>query len=100
MLSSTYRPVEHEFYELIDELRNKGDEIKVFFFTDQLELKSLMGRIDLIVRDRQGERLKLSSGEPMRLDRIVSLNGIPGPLYEYYESFGHACIECKPEPEL
>lgn len=93
-LSTTYNPVDPDFYGIIDNLKLKDQKLKVFFFEDDLELNSYEGRIDEVAKADQLEYLKLKNGEQVRLDRIITLNGRPGPLFDYYESFGNACLDC------
>lgn len=93
-LSSSYNPVDPDFYGIIEDLKQWNKEIKIFFFEDDLELNSYTGRIDSVACDQQVEHLRLSTGDSIRLDRIITLNGRPGPLFDYYESFGNACLDC------
>jgi hypothetical protein len=94
-LSSTFMPVDPDFYEVIDELKSKDIAIKLFFFTDNTELDSISGVIDSVIRKDKSEFLTLHNGGQVRLDRIITIHGKPGPLYDYYESFGNACLDCK-----
>lgn len=93
-LTTTFNPVDPDFYGIVDNLKDKEQQLKVFFFEDDLELNSYSGKIDGIEKTNDSEYLKLQSGERVRLDRIITLNGRPGPLYDYYESFGNACLDC------
>jgi hypothetical protein len=94
-LSTTYMPVDPDFYDVIESLKKQGMEIKVFFFTDHIILDSAVGKIEKVVDEGRSEYLKFYNGEKIRLDRIITINGKPGPLYDYYDSFGNACLDCR-----
>jgi hypothetical protein len=94
-ISSTYMPVDPDFYDVIEDQKNQGMEIKIFFFSDNSELDSTTGKIEMIIHENRSEFLKLDNGDKVRLDRIITINGKPGPIYDYYESFSNACLDCR-----
>jgi hypothetical protein len=94
-ISSTYMPVDPDFYEVIEDLKEKAIEVKLFFFTDNTELDSISGIIKGVFDEDKSEFLRLDNDGQVRLDRIITINGKPGPLYDYYESFGNACLDCR-----
>lgn len=96
-LSESYMPVDPDFYEDIENLIKKDKEVKVFFFTGDTELDSATGKIKGTVIENRAEYLRLHSNRLIRLDRIIVLDGKPGPMYDYYDSFSNACLDCRVE---
>jgi len=38
--------------------------------------------------------LRFENGVQVRLDRIIVINGRPGPAFEEYEGYALACLDC------
>jgi hypothetical protein len=34
-------------------------------------------------------------GEQVRLDRIITINGKPGPAFDEYDNYANACLSCQ-----
>jgi transcriptional antiterminator Rof (Rho-off) len=90
-LSSVYQHVDPDFYDQIELLAQNEKEIKIFFFKDNVEVDSALGKVDTVIQENKAEFLQLKTGDRIRLDRIITLNGVPGPQYNYYASFGSSC---------
>jgi hypothetical protein len=39
--------------------------------------------------------LSFENGQKVRVDRVITINGIPGPAYDEYDGFALACLDCK-----
>jgi hypothetical protein len=48
----------------------------------------------LIKKEAFEEYLVFDSGDEVRIDRIITINGIPGPAYDEYDAFALACLNC------
>jgi len=89
----TYTPVDPDFYDTINELIDHS--LTVHYFNDQGEWDTAKGTLDQI-KDNGGDGafLLLNSKDEIRLDRIIALNGKPGPAYDEYDAYANACMEC------
>lgn len=90
-------PVDPDFFELL-ERENQKEEVKVvyFLFTSEPELGESRGKIRNIEQVKnEGEFLFMENGEKVRLDRVVVVNGKPGPAYDEYDSYALAPLTCQ-----
>lgn len=94
-MKNDYMPVAHHFYEIIDREKNKDMEAVVHYFGEGNELEGSRGKIGEIVREKNGEFLSVDSGDRVRLDRIITINGKPGPAFDEYDSYANECMDCK-----
>lgn len=93
-MENTYSPVNPFFYDLIDREKTKSDSI-VFYFGKDNNLEDAKGRIESIITNKENaEYLLLDTGSLIRLDRIIVINGIPGPAYDEYDAYSLACLDC------
>ncbi|MFV0591284.1 MAG: hypothetical protein ACK5M7_07860 [Draconibacterium sp.] len=95
-MTSSYLPVDPYFLEVIAREKAKSDYIVVHYFDLQNEWKDIKGRMhSLITVNRFEEFLLMEDGQKIRIDRIIVLNGRPGPAYDEYDSFALACLDCR-----
>lgn len=88
-------PIDPDFYDVIESIRNKNAPIKIHYFGKKNELCDAHGKImGATINEKHEEHLVMNSGEQVRLDRIITLNGRPGPAYDEYDSYGLACLDC------
>ncbi len=88
-----YLPVDHDYFEIFDREMEKEEARVIYFaFSDEPELEELRGKIMKIreIKDEGGYYLFFENGDRVRLDRIVVINGIPGPAYDEYDSYALA----------
>lgn len=91
-----YLPVDPDFYDIIDNLKNKGNSILIHYFSPDNELDDARGIIKGLITNPSREKyLALDSGDNIRLDRIIALNGRPGPAYDEYDAYALACLDCR-----
>lgn len=70
-----YRPINCEFHDLLEALATTRKPAHIEFLQDDATKGLLVGQIkDVYARDGV-EYLELSSGEKVRLDRLVTVNG-------------------------
>jgi hypothetical protein len=92
-----YLPIDPYYIELIEEQIKKGDTRVIYFaFSKEPELDESNGKIIRIdYKKDEGDHLLFENGDEVRLDRIVVINGIPGPAYDEYDSYALAPLTCK-----
>lgn len=92
-----YIPVDPDYFELFEQEMEKG-EIKVIYFAFSIEpeLEESRGKVSRIdALENEGEHLFFENGDLVRLDRIVVINGKPGPAYDEYDSYALAPLTCQ-----
>jgi hypothetical protein len=95
MENDTYTPVPWEFREMLDDARKEKKDSVIHFFVEENQIDSVIGEISEVKEIKnEGEFLIMKSGEKVRLDKVITLYGKPGPAYEKYDSFANACLEC------
>ncbi|MFW5889960.1 MAG: hypothetical protein ACOCTO_01070 [Marinilabiliaceae bacterium] len=95
MQYTQYLPIDPDFYEILDKEIRESDEGKVFFFQPDNNIGQAEGKLTGIHKEEKGEFLSLSETEPVRLDRIITINGKPGPAYDEYDAYANACLSCQ-----
>lgn len=97
IMKTKYMPVDPDFLEILDK-EIKKDEVKVIFFTfsKEPELDESKGKVDKIdsLKD-EGSFIFFENGDKVRLDKIIVVNGIPGPAYDEYDSYALAPLTCQ-----
>lgn len=94
ILESDFMPVLPVYYEVFDTEQQKPLS-KVFYFGLGSDLEEAKGKITGIEKTTDtGEYLCFDSGDKARIDRIVTINGKPGPAYDEYDRYGLACLDC------
>lgn len=89
-----YNPISPLYYEIFGTEQDKENS-KVFYFGTGTEVEEAKGIIRGVINNGSGgEFLIFDSGQDVRIDRIITVNGIPGPAYDEYDSYALACLEC------
>lgn len=94
-LLSTYTPVDPDYFEIIENEIEKNKLSTIYYFEQPNivgEEKSKIKKIETV--DNFEKFMLLNSGKRLRLDRIITINGIPGPAYDEYDRFALACLDC------
>jgi hypothetical protein len=90
-----YSPVDPDFYDAIENVKEIGAPVLVHYFSQENQLNDARGTIKGVVRNAEHEEfLVLDSCDNVRLDRIITLNGRPGPAFDEYDSYSLACLDC------
>jgi len=95
MESEEYMPIPWDFRETLQwaQETHKSGLIYYFDFKDQIEAAS--GLIKSVIEEKgKGEFLMTSDGDTVRLDRIITLYGKPGPAFDKYDGYANACLDC------
>lgn len=94
-MNKKYAPIDPDYYEMISSEMSKERESVVHFFNAKNIPDTKKGKlIQLSGNDKNGKFLILQPKNQLRLDRIITLNGKPGPAYDEYDSFANACLDC------
>ena len=94
-MEDRYLPVDPDFYDVIDSVKNQNISIQVHYFGFGNDLNEAKGVIKgVVITSNHEEYLSLDSGDNVRLDRIIVLNGKPGPAFDEYDSYALACLDC------
>lgn len=96
-MKPNYMPVDPDYFEIFGQEMEKDKARVIYFaFTNEPELEESLGKIrEIEDKGREGHFLLLENGDLIRLDRIVVINGIPGPAYDEYDSFALAPLTCQ-----
>ncbi len=95
MQYNKYLPIAPEFEDMLHEQSEMKGQWKVFFFDPEMELKVSKGQYQEMIKTEKGEYLSLLNKDKIRLDRIITVNGKPGPAYDEYNAFADACLSCQ-----
>jgi hypothetical protein len=95
-MDTLFTPVSYDHREMIEEEIKNCKNGKVFFFNSELRLDGVEGRIEKLVEwPGHGWFIELTPEALIRIDRIITVNGKPGPAYDEYDSYANACLDCK-----
>lgn len=89
-----YLPVDPDFNELISERAAKIPSGKVHYFMPDKKIGMAEGKIGSIEKVADGQFLKVNK-ERVRLDKIITFLGRPGPAYEEYDRYANVCLTCE-----
>jgi transcriptional antiterminator Rof (Rho-off) len=93
MTEDSYLPVGCDFYDVFTAIADKNTVVKFFYFNQDKTLNSAEGLVeDIFTRNR--EEFARVGGTEIRLDRIITAAGRPGPAWDDYEALGNACLDC------
>ena len=90
----TFNPIPYEYYEILTEAREQGKSGKIHYFDADEQVEEANGKIIDWKGSTDGEYLNLDSGQSVRLDRIITIYGRPGPSYDRYDAYANACLDC------
>ncbi len=96
----SYLPVDPDFMELIDSLIQRKSNGKIHYFNAKGELDDAYGEFLRVSKSQSGEHLVLSKDQYVRLDKIITVLGKPGPAYEEYDRYANACLNCSDEGQF
>ena len=94
-MKNPYTPVSYDHRETIHDAIQSKKEGKVFFFDSNNQVNDLPGFIQSLDElPGKGLFITMDSGAQIRIDRIITLFGIPGAAYDEYDAFGRTCLDC------
>lgn len=94
-METSYLPVPWVHREVIEEEIEKGTKGKIFYFAGEKKVGELEGRI-VKMEDIPGKGIyiHLEPDADIRIDRIITLFGMPAAAFEEYNAFADACMDC------
>lgn len=94
-MSIKYLPVDSDYYDMIETERTASNKAVIHYFKDENSIGEERGKIKGITANHQNEDfVSLENGKGIRIDRIIVINGKPGPAYDEYDSYALACLDC------
>ncbi len=94
IIKTDFTPVPPDYFDIFSE-EQKKEVSKVFYFGKGSELEEAAGKITgLENKGNFEEYMIFDSGDKVRIDRIITINGIPGPAYDEYDAYALACLNC------
>lgn len=88
-----FTPIDPDFYDIIPDQLAKG-HVVVHFFKNIGEVDTAKGSGVSLQKTNQGDFLIFDDTQQVRIDRIISLNGRPGPAYDEYDNYALQCTTC------
>lgn len=89
----SYMPVDPDFYEVTEIFLKKN--VKVFYFGKNDELEEAKGILTGVKKIQFAEFIDVENNELVRLDKIITINGKPGPAFDKYDAYANACLSCQ-----
>ncbi len=89
--ANSYIPINCHFHDILIEKATLKQFCKIQYFTELQELITLNTIITDIFTKNKEEFMLLVMGELVRLDKIVTINGVVSPNYAYFEDFSCDC---------
>jgi len=94
-METSYLPVPWVHREVIEEEIEKGTKGKIFYFAGEKLVDSAEGRIKTMEDiPGKGMFITLEPEKRIRIDRIITLFGMPAAAYEEYNAFADSCMDC------
>ena len=76
MDDAAYQPISCDFHDLLEAAATRRSVVVLELRDSTGETQRVQARIDDIVTQPDGEYVQLDTGLPVRLDRIVSIDGV------------------------
>lgn len=94
-MQSKYTPIDPDYFDIVENEILKNKHSKIFYFDQKNQVEEESGKIEEMVSVNNFEKyLLLNTAKRIRMDKIITINGIPGPAYDEYDKFALACLEC------
>jgi hypothetical protein len=95
MTPTANTPVDYTYREAAEEAVNQRQSGRIFYFDNNGKLESADGSVVKLEQNAEGWYLELNNGLQLKLHRIITLFGKPGPAYDEYDAFSIQCGECR-----
>ncbi len=97
MNKTGYSPVDYMYREAVEEAISRKQYGRIFYFDENELLESADGIVIKMEENTSGWYLQLDNGLHIKLHRIITLFGRPGPAYDEYDAYSIRCGECSAE---
>jgi hypothetical protein len=91
----SYLPVDPDYYDIINNLAESNPMFRVIYFLPDQKLGEVIGGFSRIDKKDDGDYMILKDQNPVRIDRIITFSGKPGPAYDEYNAYADACLSCR-----
>ncbi len=89
----SYLPFDQDFFDQIKKAKNVNSKIN--YFDSENKVMDAEGILtDSISPDNFSHFVVLDNKLAIRADRIITLNGKPGPAFDEYDLFALQCLTC------
>ncbi|HCX21631.1 MAG: hypothetical protein CMB80_34525 [Flammeovirgaceae bacterium] len=89
-----YLPVDLDFTDRVEKKCLERTFGKIHFYNFSEEIDQIEGVITKVT-DEKGIFLVIDHQQRIRLDKIITLHGTPGPAYAIYERHANVCLTCE-----
>jgi Rho-binding antiterminator len=86
-----YLPIYCGYHDVILAKATEKRYCKIQYFTDIHEFTTVNNMIKDVFTKEKAEFMVLTTGEQIRLDRIVSIDGVFAPQFAHYQDFSCDC---------
>ena len=94
-MKPTYLPIDPDFFEMFEKEKEK-DSMRVVYFEEGINLEEVNDKLELVSKQEGNEYfMRFAKGKQVRVDRIITFNGKPGPAYDEYDAYALECLSCK-----
>lgn len=90
---SSYSPIDPDFSDTLVDITQSEKTGKVHYFAPDDNIADASGTIKKTIKKEHGEFLQVGK-VLVRLDKIITVLGKPGPSYEAYDAYANACHSC------
>ena len=91
----SYLPVDPDYYDIINNLSESNSMFRVIYFLPDQTLGEVKGEFSRIDKRDDGDYIILKDQDLVRIDRIITFSGKPGPAYDEYSAYADACLSCR-----
>ncbi|MDD2551827.1 MAG: hypothetical protein PHO84_07315 [Dysgonamonadaceae bacterium] len=94
-MKPSYLPIDPDFFELFEKEKEK-DSVRVVYFGEGTNLEEVNGKLESVNKRAGNEYfMRFRTGDEVRVDRIITYNGKPGPAFDEYDAYALECLSCK-----
>ncbi len=94
-MKPTYLPIDPDFFEMFEKEKEK-DSMRVVYFGEGTNLEEVNDKLESVSKQEGNEYfMRFAAGEEVRVDRIITYNGKPGPAFDEYDAYALECLSCK-----
>lgn len=90
-----YLPVDPDFVDEVVKLSHRKTSGKVHYFDPENQIQLKEGIVGGIVKNGFELFVNIKDQGNVRLDKVITLFGRPGPSYALYDSYANACLACE-----
>ncbi len=90
-MDTTYRPVDCRFYDVLEASATQKKYTKIQYFTDLHEFYTVNSVVKDLQTEHHEEFMHLATGEKIRLDRLMSIDGVMNPAHAHLHEFSCDC---------